>query len=219
MKYPRKLLFVLWCLMWLGLPGAQAGFLPANGQLLLHFDLAGDKGDLVFDHSTGVVSLVPTQVTEVFVGTSLQLTDPFIGLTVTGSGTFVGDSALFPTIEISSFVLIFSTGQDAILRMRHAAPVFPELFPGTTDEAFDFGPLSLTVLAGLPGSDFLSAITSQNGQPVIYQGGNSYIIDELTGKLKLHDALALTIPEPGTVALVALGLGVIWFGRPRRQAC
>ena len=217
MKTPRKLFSALWCLMCLVVPGAHAGFLPAAGQLLLHFDLAGNKGDLLFDDSTGVVSLVPTQVTEVFVGTSQRLTDPLLGLTVTGSGTFSGNGALFPALELSSFVLSFSTGLDEILRMDHTAPSFSELFAGSTDEAFDFGPLEITVQGSLPGSDFLSAIRGLNGQPIIYPGGNSSIIDELTGKLKLHDALAVTVPEPGTVALVALGLRVLWFARRRLQ--
>ena len=212
----RKVFLFLWSLMCLCVLPAYAEFLPASGQLLLHFDMTGGKGSLLFDDSTGSVSIVPTVVTEAFIGQSKLPGDSIVGITVTGSGTFVGDGGLFPSIEVSDFSLVFTHGPDVILRIAHATPVFPELFSGTTNEAFDFGPLTVATQDSLPGSDFLSNIVSLNSDGVKWKGGFSYKQDE-TGNWVMHDAVAaFPLPEPGALGLVAAGLATLWIGRRHR---
>ncbi|HNQ24418.1 MAG TPA: PEP-CTERM sorting domain-containing protein, partial [Phycisphaerae bacterium] len=169
------------------------------------------EGDLTVDRATGTLYLVPQTGA---LSTLLYIVDPN-----TAGMTLVGE---VPIEDADLSALVFDAAGD-LLALDTAHDTLVRLDPGTA------GVLAITPLSS-PLDAKAGMTVAPDGTLYVADGGNAgayalYTLDAQTGAL---DPVGFTgipngcsglapVPEPGTLALLVLGTGIVAMRRPRKQ--
>lgn len=188
-----------------------------SADFAMNFDHS--KGDLIYNANTNEAHIETTTVTEIFRNGIQQFNDSFIGLTVEGSGHFLGNPSDFDNLIFTDFTLSFKNGTETVLTFNQTISHFPEFITGTNNtEALDVLTEMDVVFSGDLDSIFFNDFSDFASNMPIWFGGKSYTKDIFTGRYSVTDAVAVIstpVPEPSNLSLIISGLAVLGFMRNR----